>query len=262
MHNPFTRSAARTGWMSMFWTAIALPLVLTACDPGAEQACNADEDCRGAFMCVDNTCVEPTVTNVPFDASVDTRSAGDTIPGDAHTDTRSTDTRPVDTRVPPGSTYRFVRIDDLSADFETPDSGADIDAVLLEKTTGTVAFASTVTRFEHGSGNFPTVDPTQALGAPDAFFAYPDTSVCDVEGTHFVSLGGVGGLIVVEMALPVDRGDVLRVLEVGGCDFGGGVAIPEPVDVSVSTSTEIDANWIFLGSGRGPEISIEVPMLP
>jgi len=184
----------------------------------------------------------------------------------------SGDTRqPRDTRVTPDSdpdaiptgSFRFVRIDDLSRPTGTPDGGADIDAVMVQKPSGTVAFAQTVENFRHGGGGpSPEGDPTRALGAPDSFYAYPDTTVCEVSSRGFVSLGGTGGLLVVGMALSIETGDTVSVLEVGGCDFGAGTAISEPVDVSISTGPRIDGSWIFLGTGQGPEALVEVPQLP
>jgi len=163
-----------------------------------------------------------------------------------------------------GDPYFFVRIDDLSAPADTADGGADIDAIILDKADGTQAFADSVEGYVHGGGTVTgdEIDPTAVTGLPDAFYAYPDTTVCDVSSGRFVSLGGTGGLVIAGMNSAVQEGDVLNVLEVGGCDFGAGTAISEPVDVSVSTAKEIDGTWTFLGSGTGPEITINVPPLP
>lgn len=191
---------------------------------------------------------------------------------DATTDGGDTDTNggdDGDTVMPPdGDPYFFVRVDDLSPMADTADGGSDIDAIILDKTDGTQAFADSVEGYEHGGGDGITgdeLDPTEALGSPDAFYAYPDTSVCDVEGTGgnapFVSLGGTGGVLVVGMSAAIETGDTLTVLEVGGCDFGDGMANAEEVDVSISTAKEIDGTWTFLGNGTGPEITATVPEL-
>lgn len=229
-------------------------LTLTACDPGSQQACNADEDCPGALMCVENACTEPTVLNESFDAAaLDTRSSRDT-----------TEDTSRDAITPPQGDYRFVRVDDLSPTGEALDSGADIDAVIVDKASGRQAYAQAVVGYIHGGGTITAdwIDPTDVTGAPDAFYAYPDLSVCDVSNGGFLSLGGLGGLLIVEMGEPIETNDIVTVLELGHCDFVEGVPEHEPIDISVSTSRDIDGNWWYLGTGSGPEVIVPVPALP
>jgi len=157
--------------------------------------------------------------------------------------------------------FRFVRIDDMSDRKMTIDGGADIDAVLLEKSNGTRYPAIDVEGYRHGGGTGDDIDPTAALGLPDAFYAYPDTDVCDVDDNEFVSIGGMGGYLIVEMEAAIDPGDRLTVLEVGGCDYGDGTAFRERVNVSISVAEDYDGQWTHLGTGEGPEISLRVPQL-
>ena len=77
----------------------------------------------------------------------------------------------------------------------------------------------------------------------------------------FVSLGGKGGYIVVEMSEQIEAGDIIDVLEVGGCtlqntaDGGNVVAQAEKVKVQVSVNytdgwkviDELQANSINKG---------------
>lgn len=163
--------------------------------------------------------------------------------------------------------YRFVRVDDLSAKSETPDGGADIDSITIFKQDGAVGYADEVKAYEHGGGNGDALDTSQALGAPDAFYDYPDTDLCEVgddtTDDMFLSLGGLGGYLVVHMSETIEEGDTLEVLEVGDCDFGSGTAIPEDVEVSVSVAEDPDNTyWVNLGSGTGPDISFVIPNLP
>ena len=180
---------------------------------------------------------------------------GDTIGGDSYSEVEELAEIP---------DYRYVRIDDLSTKSDTIDGGADIDAVILSKTSGEIAFAVGVEGFQHGGGRGDDLDPTKALGAPDSFYRYyaNDMSVCDVDGNGFVSLGG--GSLVLEMGDVIASGDTLSVLEVGGCEYddAGHEAIVEPVRVSISVASDLyQPYWYELGSKEGPEISFTIPDL-
>ena len=161
--------------------------------------------------------------------------------------------------------YRFVRIDDKSATDASEDGGADIDAVLLFKGgSGEYITASDVVAYEHGGLPSEQFDSTEALGAPDAFYDYPITETCAVDG-GFVSLGGIGGYLVLEFAegTSFDDGDTISVLEVGNRQWSGGTAIEDPIDVSVSVSRDPDTSvWEYIGGGVGPEISMTIQGLP
>jgi len=157
--------------------------------------------------------------------------------------------------------YRFVRIDDVSGNYDTPDGGADIDAIILFKSDGRTLTAAEVEGFEHGGGLGTEVNPEDALGNPDAFEDYMangDASTCRVDG-GFVSLGGDGGYLITSFAAgeAMEAGDELVILEVGGCDYGGGEAIVDDVDVYVSVARDInEPYWQILGSSvEGPEIA-------
>ena len=162
--------------------------------------------------------------------------------------------------------YRYVRIDDLSTKSNTVDGGADIDAVILGKADGSISFAVGVDGFRHGGGKGDDLDPMKALGAPDSFYRYyaDDLSVCDVDSNGFVSLGGTGGYLVLEMGETIEGGDLLTVLEVGGCEYddAGHEAFVEPVRVSISVANDLyQPYWVELGEKEGPEISFSIPSL-
>lgn len=159
--------------------------------------------------------------------------------------------------------YRYVRISDQSTKTSTVNGGADIDAILLTRRDGSQHAARYVEAFQHGGGAFegPDLDPMEALGFPDSFYNWPDSSRCDVD-RGYVSLGGSGGYLIVDMAVDITPGDRISVLEVGGCQWSGGKAIAEPVRVDIAVASGFDAQWVYLGSGTGPVIQMTVPQLP
>ena len=214
----------------------ALALLFVACeidddadaDEGVVTPPTCEPVCEEGFKCVSGTCVEDTPDINYLD-------------------------------------YRFVRIDDLSPVSETPDGGADIDAVVLDKTDGSQYFADDVIYYEHGGGTSEQLDSTEALGAPDAFEDYPNVDACHVDG-GFVSLGGIGGHIVLRMEGIMEQGDGLTVLEVGGCEFWDdpdSSAIIEEIEVAVSVAQDPDnPHWQSLGRGEGPDVFFTIPDLP
>ncbi len=165
-----------------------------------------------------------------------------------------------------GNVYRYVRIDDLSTVSEqSQDPGADIDAVaLFRPSTGTAFYAENIKAFHPVTENFTeridnnrnvAGDPYKILGAPDAFLGYTYSGLsserCAYKNTAgdftFVSLGGNGGYIEVEMSGAIQNGDRLDIFELGGCklenaeEATGLSAYREPLKVSVSA----DGNsWI------------------
>lgn len=170
--------------------------------------------------------------------------------------------------------YRYLRIDDLSpktSDGEDP--GADIDAVVLKKKSGgKLYYATDVIAYARGDGGSSkpedqqhAYNPKAALGAPDSIVDYtnPD-GTCNYlnvnrDGYTFVSLGGEGGHIVLEMGAAVEDGDSLIVAETGDCKLvkettrskKGGNAKAEEFKVSLAVSKEAaDGDWkVVIGSG-------------
>lgn len=156
--------------------------------------------------------------------------------------------------------YRYVRIDDLSNATGGADPGADIDAVVLHKPDGSAHFGAAVTWYEP-SQSVSADDSSEILGAPDAFYAWPDdVSVCNVGG-GFVSLGGAG-TIIVDIGVPIEAGDTLEVLEVGACDYGGGSAFADEFEVQVSVGGATLDYWEPVGTSPGGPDMLEVPFLP
>lgn len=162
---------------------------------------------------------------------------------------------------PEADPYLYVRIDDLSNATGGGDPGADLDAVVLEKNGGMVVYAEAVESYLASPADVNANNPQELLGAPDAFTNWPDVSTCRVD-SGFVSLGGAGYAIV-RMGQPVEEGDRLDVLEIGGCEYApGSDAIPDQVEVQVAVTSALDGQWIALGRGTGPLISFSVPSLP
>ncbi len=156
--------------------------------------------------------------------------------------------------------------------------GADIDAVVLIKPNGSHHYATDVVGYKRADfnnvfvtlaqikaflgdeSNNSSVDPKQILGVPDSL----DTYGSDYDGTcnyfvnpndanqvyPFVSLGGLGGWIEVEMNDMILAGDKIDVLEVGACTLkntgedDSSKATAEKISVSVSTSADI---WKVIG---------------
>jgi hypothetical protein len=170
--------------------------------------------------------------------------------------------------------YRYLRIDDLSpktSDGEDP--GADIDAVVLQKKEGgKLYYATDVIGYQRGDGGSTKADdldhaynPAAAKGAPDSIVDYtnPDGK-CNYlnvnrDGYTFVSLGGEGGYLILEMGAAIENGDTLYVAETGDCSLvkdttrskKGGTARAENFKVSVATSKNAtDDDWrIVISSG-------------
>ena len=171
--------------------------------------------------------------------------------------------------------FKYVRIDDMSVACtldkdglcHVDDPGADIDAVVLTKVDNTLHYAVSVTGYQRSDGlkagerfdqNIPAAtDPTRALGQPDAFAAYPAVDgkcayYIDAEKTvhPYVSLGGMGGYVVLEMANAIEAGDKIDVLEIGACDLqntkdgGSQKAKAEEIQISISSTGE---TWKIVG---------------
>ena len=158
--------------------------------------------------------------------------------------------------------YRYVRVDDLSNITAGQDPGADIDAIILEKASGTDVYADKIEAFQPGVDVGDNIDPTDALGAPDSVINYTDAMPDCNADAGFVSLGG-SGYVVAHMGENIEVGDSVAVIEVGGCDYGGGTAKLETVKVQVSVAAEPDNQyWVTLGEGQGPYLSLSVNSLP
>ena len=175
------------------------------------------------------------------------------------------------------------------------DPGADIDAVVLKKADGALKYAKEIYDYSFAGGKItykkgdevpPTklaTNPLNIKGAPDSIENYGDDSVtcklynddastncffnndvqCEVR--PFVSLGGPGGYIIVEMEADIEAGDTLDILEVGDCkmincnDKNGtktdcGTAVKDGVKVYVSINDSTKENWKIVGdTGKQPD---------
>lgn len=180
--------------------------------------------------------------------------------------------------------YRYVRIDDLSPKTSTgSDPGADIDAVVLTKSAaagGGKYYAENVYAYGRGDGtgactkdtckkerSANAYDPMAILHEPDSLVDYgqngrkcnyykvvPTSKDSDDAEFTFVSLGGEGGYIIVEMGEKIENGDSLTVLELGDCDVPGETTFDkkdftiskekaEAVKVAIGVSDKADGDW-------------------
>jgi len=175
------------------------------------------------------------------------------------------------------------------------DPGADIDAVVLKKADGAIKYVNDVYDYSFAGGKITykkgdeqppsklATNPLNIKGAPDSIENYGDASVTcklynDEETTNcffnsevqcesrpFVSLGGPGGYIIVEMEDGLADGDTLDILEVGDCkmincnDKNGdktdcGTAQKDGVKVYVSVTDSTSDNWKVIGdTGKQPD---------
>lgn len=207
------------------------------CEPRKnESGCNNNSDCSKGYVCVDNMCQEGVA-------------------------------------VAP----KYVRIDDLSPleAGNKEDPGADIDAIVLTKANKTVKYANRVVKYSRADGTVKdeakkniAANPEMALGKPDSFVDYPNSNDCYLyqKGTKagdktvdrpFVSLGGKGGYLVVEMDDFIEVGDTLAVYELGKCtlqnavdaSFNGKKGNGEAVAVQISVGEE-DGTFYQIGDSN------------
>lgn len=157
--------------------------------------------------------------------------------------------------------YRFVRIQDDDTAPTGEDPGADIDAVGLVK-TGEPQYASLVAACEVGPSGGVCTNEEGVLGAPEAFPGLADDNLdeCDATSANFVSLGGTGGSVVVEMPADIESGDTLLIYEVGNCAVvgAGNQARAEPITVSIGESESGPWEALTL-SGDAPLYTAVVP---
>jgi len=161
--------------------------------------------------------------------------------------------------VPTGA-YRYVRITDVSGASGGADPGVDLDAIVLLRPGAAPRFALAVVSYEATPNDVTRADPADALGAPDAFADYPDTSTCEVDG-GFVALGGRGA-IVLDFGAGIEAGDTLEVLEVGACDYGAGTAVADRFQAHASFDGTATGAWEPIGNSSGGPARFTVPFLP
>jgi hypothetical protein len=222
------------------------------------KTCEKDTDCETGYVCKDKQCVADAKT-----CEKDTDCEAGYVCKDKQC------------VVEVYNEFKYVRIDDMSVACtldkdglcHVDDPGADIDAVVLAKVDNTLHYAVSVTGYQRSDGlkagerfdqNIPAAtDPTRALGQPDAFAAYPAVDgkcayyIDAAKTVHpYVSLGGMGGYVVLEMANAIEAGDKIDVLEIGACDLqntkdgGSQIAKAEEIQISISSTGE---NWKIVG---------------
>ncbi|MGI5830378.1 MAG: hypothetical protein ACOX8U_09455 [Bradymonadia bacterium] len=176
--------------------------------------------------------------------------------------------------------YKYVRIDDLSKQYteadlrREEDPGADIDTVVLIKTNNSLVYPKDVAGYQYGeipqgddlySERKYARDP-EKVKELDAFTNYPNNvESCALhkgssEGPYtYVSLGGIGGWLIVEMGDKIEIGDKIDVLEVGGCEItnssASGDAIKDNIKVQVSVAADASSQWQLIATGEGPVVS-------
>jgi len=181
--------------------------------------------------------------------------------------------------------YKYVKIEDLSPvqynQSGIEDPGVDIDAVVLKKAgSGEMTYAASVVSYARGDGKSNKESrrayvPGAILDAPDSFAEYPNSTtncnyykggvpgkdgVEDIDDNYnytFVSLGGLGGHIIVGMDGNIEKDDTIDVLELSDCTLQntqtmngkGAVAEKDGMKVQVSAGAKVDSEWTLIGSG-------------
>jgi hypothetical protein len=279
---------------SLFWLLSALAVgglfSVTACDEEEEDVCAAEDVCPAAQTCFvksDGTagCSGISCNNgYNDDGSCKGNSKG--AEGDSCTDSNdcnqgldcykgfcSSDAHHVD--------YKYVRLDDLSKKCEAKngscgeDPGADIDAIVLKKagSNDNLKYAASVKAYMRADGkqsakadNDIATNAERALNKPDSFINYPNSDgVCyywakdTSDQRTYVSLGGEGGYLVVQMQDSIEANDVLDVLEVGDCMLWNTTDKPnqeyqkakdnEEIKIQISISGD-DGSWQPVGTGK------------
>ena len=263
------------------------------------------QDDQGAWACMpdDQKCYNNTVWSSVAEMCVDAGSescedgANESCGGDGKTvcdpDLKLCVPRQVSSDPKP---YKYVKIEDLSSnEYDKPnkeDPGVDIDAIVLTKAgSGEKIYAESVVGYQRGNTQ-STVEtrrayvPNEALHAPDSFVSYPnDMTNCNYyKGTvpgkdapaedyvyTFVSLGGVGGYLIVGMGGNIEEGDTLDVIELSDCklantqtaDGSNADAEKDGMKVQVSASKKVDGDWVFITSGTATKgiLSETIPAL-
>lgn len=230
---------------------------VSMCVPTTAPSCTSDQilyqDGEGLLLCISNV-----------DSDDDALCGGGTVdPGNPD--------------VPAPTDYRYVRIDDLSPKMTENDGkedpGADIDAVGVKQKEGGFIWAQSVMGYNRADGQSSVKDksiaanPEMALGEPDSVTGYAekdgkcvyytgDASDADSRAYTFVSLGGQGGYLIVDMGVGVVDGDVVHVMELGDCELQNtsdgkkSNAKKEKIKVSVSVASAFDSTWKTLGEAE------------
>lgn len=170
----------------------------------------------------------------------------------------------------PALKYYFVRINDQSTNSGT-NPGADIDAVSITKAnTGERVYANRIE--DYGPVNLQDISGVSViaeniLGEPTAFGIPFDPAnagsdlECSLDDENYVTLGGVGGYIIVSFGdAHIENGDTITVYEIGNCNDQG---VADPIEVQVSVSAGVDDVWVTVFSAAaGPVMSGIVKDLP
>lgn len=257
------------------------------CQSGTSNACGGtcdDSSCKSVYTCSGNVsvCVDSTTPSCTADQILYRDSDGlllcisnveseqDALCGGSTIDPDNPD-------VPDPVDYRYIRIDDLStkmkADDGKEDPGADIDAVGVKQKEGGFIWAQEVVGYLRADGQSSVKDktiaanPEMAIGAPDSVTGYEsrdgkceyykgNAQDADSREYTFVSLGGEGGYLIVDMGVGVVDGDIVHVMELGDCELQNtsdgkhSTAKKEKIKVSVSVSNAVDSTWKSLGEAE------------
>ena len=239
--------------------------------------CESPNDCDGDFVCQDGHCVKPELKPCANNEDCDENMI-------CENEVCIEDNQPKE------MPYLFVKIEDLSPaeyDSDTEEPGLDIDALVLSK-NDIKSYADSVVSYIRGDGKSNKVErkayaPEAVLGAPDAFAGYPeDMTTCnyykvpvpqtneDEHKYNFLSLGGLGGTLIVQMAMPMEEGDTLEILELGDCtlkqskqDDQKATVEKDGLRVSISNSSAPSAKWIELSQSEiaNGVLSVTIPKL-
>lgn len=152
--------------------------------------------------------------------------------------------------------YRFVLIEDMTANVSGEYPGVDLDAIGVTPLGASEAlYATTVEDFNLGAGS--ALDTAQVLGAPDA--------ACDANSGKFVALGGqaADGFIIVGFSsdaqdVTFSKGAQITAHEVGVTECPGSTFDDDPYNLSISVSSDRDT-FTQIGEAAQGTATIAVP---
>ncbi|MEO1270384.1 MAG: hypothetical protein AAFX99_20045, partial [Myxococcota bacterium] len=187
-----------------------------------------------------------TSTSNGSGTSTSNGSGTSTSNGSGSTGTSSSGTGTTGTSNGPNTTFNFVLVEDMSPNSGGESPAADIDSI---STTiqGIETFATSVEDFSLGGGS--NLDTNQALGAPD--------SGCTA--TNFVSIGGVGGYLLVSFGRSFSSGDAVTVYELGPTTCPNQTNwIDEDYRILISISSNL-SDFIEIGQGGAGVNTVVIP---
>jgi hypothetical protein len=225
------------------------------CDPSLDEncLCTLTEDGSEADDCIDG------LTEDSQDCACEIIDSVDPVDPTPEADPQEPDPEP--------ESFRFVMVEDLTANPSGDFPGADVDAISIIKASGDELFAANL----HPSSEIDcegnsACDLNALIGAPDAID--PETGDCfglaqprgaDVDPTLFTALNG--GFVIVDFSsvvngdVTIENGDQIHVFEIGSTECNAFDDDPFSVSVAIAVSDDVSGSFQEIGVGDGSNIA-------